>query len=262
MSHIFNFTEGQVLVRTERSSRGDGSFMGDPMLFLGQVNNELIFQKTDMPYPKGEGLRKLSAEDYRGGWALYQSPNKLITPQLVLGLMERLNPDKARVVVNEFLEIFATETKAVLDDTIAAVEQIRADAIQEALHDARKLKINAAFGDHSFPMFDENTSEKISRDGKINLSNLMRGLLESDWNGSMDASVPTTEHSITSQFDLEEILDFLATDNKLSEKTIVSVESEKNLTTYTVDVQLSDDQAMELHGVISSYLRRLNEKGE
>lgn len=71
--------------------------------------------------------------------------------------------------------------------------------------------------------------------------------------------------TVAARNELDEVISgYLCDDNELDEDTEVSVHTQKNLTVYEFDYELNDDEAMELHAIISEHLRKLSlkKKGE
>lgn len=72
------FNKGDIVTRLEKSAREDGSYRGDPLRYLGILNNQIVYQHAD----DHNGLPKnrkytLDLEDWQYGWGLYKNPNKV-----------------------------------------------------------------------------------------------------------------------------------------------------------------------------------------
>jgi len=84
MSSIHNFKQGDIITRTEPSGRGDRSYMGDKLRFVGIVNSHLCYDRLEPSWDSG-GIRTLALDDWSEGWELYIDPITLMTKKTITG---------------------------------------------------------------------------------------------------------------------------------------------------------------------------------
>lgn len=158
--NINSFHVGQVLTRTERSHSGrgydDGSYMGDPMIYLGVKNNQIILERLSNRDIFTNRLIDLPVGEWSNGWALYQNPNTLINANLIKNMVSRI-PDASerKILARELI-------KQIDPDLLEEMDEM--DTISEKLHEAMAcVAIQNIVND-----IDEMLSEFLDDDNELN----------------------------------------------------------------------------------------------
>ena len=81
--HINNFKVGSSITRTRKSSTGDGSYVGECLLYKG-IANGIIYLQT-RPGSRVFGLIDLALETFSEGWEHWVEPNLTTDSEFVFG---------------------------------------------------------------------------------------------------------------------------------------------------------------------------------
>lgn len=98
MANILEFKKGQIITRVSRSKPyilgglGDGSYMGDPLLFIGIANGHVYFKNKD-PFSVlmlgSDKIFGLQLELFSEGWEVYIDPLTLLEDSdITLGMTQ------------------------------------------------------------------------------------------------------------------------------------------------------------------------------
>ena len=70
--NISHFKKGDIITRLEVSTRGDGSYRGDKLLYHGLANNCIVYSHLNNNIFKENELHTLELESWENGWGLYK----------------------------------------------------------------------------------------------------------------------------------------------------------------------------------------------
>lgn len=84
MSSIHKFKQGEVITRVSPSKRGDRSYMGEKLIFIGITNNQIYYEKFDS-ISALNGIRNLALDQWDEGWELYVEPLTLLKKLTLVG---------------------------------------------------------------------------------------------------------------------------------------------------------------------------------
>lgn len=87
MSSIHNFKKGDIITRIKPSKRGDRSYMGDRLIFIGIVNEQIYYENTDglASMIGSSSMSKLSLDEWSEGWVSYVNPLTLLNKITITG---------------------------------------------------------------------------------------------------------------------------------------------------------------------------------
>jgi hypothetical protein len=87
MSSIHNFKQGDVITRTKPSGRGDRSYMGDRMIFIGIANAQIYYENSSSFISRltGTTMSNVALDEWSEGWELYVDPKTLLTKVTLTG---------------------------------------------------------------------------------------------------------------------------------------------------------------------------------